>query len=631
MDRARWNQIESVLQEALDREPRERPAFLDASCAHDDDLRRRVEELLQRESRADRLDVPAAATLTLTGMTVGHYRIERRIGAGGMGEVYAARDELLQRVVAVKALAPELTGDADRVRRFEQEAVSASRLNHPNIITIFDVIARDGAHFIVTELIEGQTLRELLISKLEPRRALDLTMQIAMALKAAHTSWIIHRDIKPENIMVRGDGVVKVLDFGIAKLMEEDDAGAVVGTARYMSPEQTRGEPLDGRTDLYSLGLVLHEMLTGERPRAHDSLDRVPREFRPILRRMLHDDREHRYASAAELLDDLLALERRMDGRTARLVVAAALAAALAIATIAALLSRSETWEERTLRDGHTAAARQAVFSPDGRTLVSCGEDGAILVWDVARHERVRTITGAPARNVAFSPDGKWFATGGVDGTVTIWDAMRGAKLRVLRGHHATIDALGISGDGAWLASSSSRNTVLWDARRWTRARDWPYRASYGNLVFSGDTQRILFSFGLAMFDARSGAVSSDPRHSQNWIAVSPDGTGMASVDAAGEVSFYRLASRGDVRAPRLLERRAAHQDHGRSIAYSPDGTLIASAAEDIILWDATTHAKLARFESPAIVWSVAFSPDGRWLLSTHADGALLLWDVAER
>ena len=304
MDQQRWEQIEDLLQRALDLKPAERSAFLEKICAADTDLRSKVEALLAREVDARSfLESPAVAHIaeqfidsaTTPPSQIGRYQVEARIGEGGMGEIYRARDEALRRTVAIKMLPAEFTSDRGRIQRFEQEAFAASRLNHPNIITIFEITQADGTHFIVEEYVEGQTLRELLTDPqtqkprtLSVERALEITIQIAEALKAAHTAWIIHRDIKPENIMVRDDGLVKVLDFGIAKLGQQDSAvpspsevvqsrereggaqnltipGAIMGTASYMSPEQARGEQLDGRTDLFSLGLMVYEMLAGER------------------------------------------------------------------------------------------------------------------------------------------------------------------------------------------------------------------------------------------------------------------------------------------------------------------------------------------------------------------------------
>ena len=233
VDQNRWIQIEEVLQQALDLEPSQRAAFLKQICAGDQTMLGAVEALLERESEAASfMESPAARLLHQTSSEpaaqISHYRIESRIGAGGMGEVYKARDETLGRIVALKMLPLEFTSDPERVRRFRQEAFAASRLNHPNIITIFEIVHQDGNHFIAEEYVEGQTLRELLTDaetkkqrSLSLEKALDIGIQILGALKAAHTAWIIHRDIKPENIMVREDGLVKVVDFGIAKLGDE--------------------------------------------------------------------------------------------------------------------------------------------------------------------------------------------------------------------------------------------------------------------------------------------------------------------------------------------------------------------------------------------------------------------------
>src|SRR2546425_7991319 len=211
-----------------------------------------------------------------TNTTISHYRILSKLGAGGMGEVYLAEDTKLDRKIALKLLPTKFTEDADRVRRFIQEAKAASALNHPNIITIYEIGQEQGTHYMAAEFIDGQTLRQRMMSdKLSLNVALDIAVQIASALAAAHAAGIIHRDIKPENIMVRKDGLVKVLDFGLAKLAETpaDDVetvaltnepvntgtGVVMGTVRYMSPEQVRGMKLDARTDIFSLGVVLHE------------------------------------------------------------------------------------------------------------------------------------------------------------------------------------------------------------------------------------------------------------------------------------------------------------------------------------------------------------------------------------
>lgn len=204
------------------------------------------------------------------------YRIDAQLGEGGMGEVYLAVDTQLGRKVALKILPAELTRDEERVRRFEREARTASGLNHPNILTIYEIGRAEGTHFIITELVEGETLRDLIrTGPIELTRLLDIGAQAADALAAAHRAGVVHRDIKPENIMVRRDGYVKLLDFGLAKLLETSrDApltalttpGMVVGTIQYMSPEQTAGSHVDHRADIFSLGCVLYEMATSRHP-----------------------------------------------------------------------------------------------------------------------------------------------------------------------------------------------------------------------------------------------------------------------------------------------------------------------------------------------------------------------------
>jgi serine/threonine protein kinase/Tfp pilus assembly protein PilF len=294
--------------------------------------------------------------LTLsTGSIIGRYKILSPLGAGGMGEVYLAEDTTLGRRVALKILPSHSTSDEDRLRRFEQEARSASALNHPNIITIHEVGSQDGARYIATEFIEGETLRKRLKqSHLSPREAVDVAIQVASALAAAHQAGIIHRDIKPENVMLRPDGYVKVLDFGIVKLTEkfadrsgEQTAGPeapgdatptvttekniVMGSPNYMSPEQARGLAVDGRTDIFSLGILLYEMLTANkpfegatttdiivsilerRPSPLSQIVEIPQALEQIVDKTLAKDREARYQTVNELLVHLKRLKRRLD------------------------------------------------------------------------------------------------------------------------------------------------------------------------------------------------------------------------------------------------------------------------------------------------------------------------------
>src|SRR6266705_4776765 len=283
----RWQQIKVLLQSALEREPAQRSAFLAEACADDESLRSDVESFIgSYEQAGDFIEAPAfelmADSLTnlqgasFIGHSLGPYKILEHIGAGGMGDVYLAEDVRLGRKVAVKLLPLGFTRDHERVHRFQQEARAASALNHPNILTIFEIGEIDSRHFIATEFIEGETLRQRMVkSHMEINEVLDVAVQVAAALMAAHQAGIAHRDIKPENIMLRRDGFVKVVDFGVAKLTEpktgETEAvtllntkqGTVIGTAHYMSPEQARGLQIDARTDIWSLGVVLYEMVAG--------------------------------------------------------------------------------------------------------------------------------------------------------------------------------------------------------------------------------------------------------------------------------------------------------------------------------------------------------------------------------
>ena len=285
-----------------------------------------------------------------------HYRIVSKIGAGGMGEVYLAEDTRLDRKVAVKLLGEEVSRSDDRLRRFVQEAKAASALNHPNIITVYDIgRAESGAPFIATEYIEGETLRHLIQrSGLKVRVLLDIAVQVASALTAAHAAGIVHRDIKPENVMVRPDGITKVLDFGLAKLTEkarprtdseaetvvkqETDPGMVMGTVQYMSPEQARGREVDARSDIFSLGIVLYELIAGRPPFVGESssdvlsaildkeppplarfIDDLPQELQRIVTKCLRKERDERYQTMKDVLLDLrelrdeLALEAKLE------------------------------------------------------------------------------------------------------------------------------------------------------------------------------------------------------------------------------------------------------------------------------------------------------------------------------
>ncbi|HLM55277.1 MAG TPA: protein kinase, partial [Pyrinomonadaceae bacterium] len=385
MSPERSEQIKRIVRSALGRPAAERSAFLDGACAEDEELRAAVESALaSRGEGTDGEARPASVSAETTRAEVvpgrtslGPYRVLEKLGAGGMGTVYLALDTRLGRRVALKLLPVHMASDEESVRRFEQEARAASALNHPNILTVHDIGELDGRRFIATEYVEGRDLRQRAAeSPLSLTEALEVCAQAASALVKAHAAGIIHRDVKPENVMVDEEGHVKVLDFGIAKRFAprrspdpeaptsaqvNTESGVVLGTSTYMSPEQVRGLELDARTDVWSLGCVLYEMIAGRPPfGAHTYGDLVvailheeppplaglrpgaPEELERIVRKALAKRREDRYQSARELQTDLRRLKSHLDFRQG-----AGVAHDLALAPPAAPHARATTTEQR--------------------------------------------------------------------------------------------------------------------------------------------------------------------------------------------------------------------------------------------------------------------------------------------
>ena len=435
-----WQRIKTLLQSALGREPGERSAFLDQACAGDESLRKEVESfIISHEQAGGFIEEPALEVMAeslennqaeVVGRTLGHYKILESIGKGGMGEVYRARDTRLGRDVAIKVLPPAFSTDADRLRRFEQEARAASALNHPNILVIHDVGTENGSPYMVTELLQGETLRQRLdTTTIPPRKAIDYALQIARGLAAAHDRGIIHRDLKPQNLFITRDGQLKILDFGLAKLMQpaiplqaeaptmlagaDTASGMVMGTAAYMSPEQVRGQAADHRSDIFSFGAVLYEMLTGkpafrgdspietmnailkEEPAELSEANRnIPARLERVVSHCLEKNPDERFQSTRDLVFDLEALaglsgqsasaalampsgrsrlRRRMSVFLGILLLAAAALAAFYEGRRTAETSLP-SFQRLTFRRGFVQAAR---FAPDSRMVIySAGWEG---------------------------------------------------------------------------------------------------------------------------------------------------------------------------------------------------------------------------------------------------------------
>jgi WD40 repeat protein len=312
------------------------------------------------------------------------------------------------------------------------------------------------------------------------------------------------------------------------------------------------------------------------------------------------------------------------------------LAVGITIAT--ATVSVTEEWEGFHLRDGHTKASHRVVFSPDGRLLVSAGDDSKLIVWDFARRERIASleVQAKTVTSVAFSPDAKWIASSDDDGAVIVWDAARLEKVVALSDHQTTVASVDFSPDGKYLLSSSIEPTaraIVYEVGRWAKVRELPIVAGAGYFLFSPDGRTVIEPNTFTCWDLATGRqVAGDValEHSASRSAISSDGMRLISMSDR-DVAFLMLASPANSTRYKLLHRQQAHKLFARAAAFSPDDRLAATGADDIVLWDVASMNILARMEHTDNVWSLAFSPDGRWLVSTHGDGAILLWDIAQR
>jgi eukaryotic-like serine/threonine-protein kinase len=627
----RFQLISQIYHGALECDPPQRVAFLERQCGKDQDLLHEVESLLSGGKRAEALLLSMAmkeavrrltdeTAPSIVGLTLDHYEILALVGAGGMGEVYRARDINLGRDVAIKLLPGSFSSDAER-RRFEREARAASSLNHPNILTIHEIEQVDEHRFLVAEYIDGETLRQRLgRGRMQLSEALDIAIQIASALAAAHAAGIVHRDIKPENIMLRRDDLVKVLDFGLAKLTESSsradnpnqstlewfntDPGIVLGTSAYMSPEQTRGLAVDARSDIWSLGVVLYEMVNGSPPFTGATksdvivsiLEKEPPELKDvatdhtkalkwIFDKALKKIPDQRYQTARDLLDDLRMLRQELGTRTTsasfnkfglpsrvpfstRAIKVALLSGIVVVLAIALykVIERKPTESARPAArtvpfTTFPGREQQPTFSPDGKQIAFSwngdkGNNFDIYIKLVNSEARPLQLTSNPADDIypAWSPDGQQIA----------FVRHVGPEIGIF-----TISALG--GPERKLYSGTSAFYSLYE---FGNALSWTPDGKY--LAFSGQPApkqpNGIFLLSMETLQARQLTTPPEGFLGDSTPAFSPDGKLLAFVRGASsrDVELYVMPAQGGEPKRLTFDNRSS-----RSLAWTADSRWI--------------------------------------------------------
>jgi eukaryotic-like serine/threonine-protein kinase len=504
-----WPEVDRVLSAALEEPEAERRAWLARSCT-DPEVRGEVEALLDVYSRAEgflsRATVPIASG-RLVNAQLGPYRVVGLIGTGGMGEVYRARDPRICRDVAIKILAAPFAADSGRLRRFLLEARAAGSLNHPNVMAIYDMGTYQDAPYLVCELLEGQTLRARLDSgALPPAKAIEVALGIARGLAAAHAKGIVHRDLKPENVFLTSGGQVKILDFGLARLMERDGVnsqptmttpGMILGTASYMSPEQVRGEPCDHRSDIFSFGSILSEMLRGERAfsgetqaetmtavlKAEPPDPEAPHELLRILHRCLEKNPSERFQSASDLAFALESLVRNsglpakshpapQPARNRRLAAVLAAAVLLVMYTagvygVSRRFARTAppSFHQLTFQAGTIWSAR---FAPDGRTVIYGAKWGAspLEIFMMRPESPESRALGLPNTEIlAISSRGEMALSRGRQYLLSPFGSGTLASVPMAGG--APRDILDNVGHADWAPDGSSLAVIVIDQNHW--------------------------------------------------------------------------------------------------------------------------------------------------------------------
>ncbi len=668
----RYKQVGELFHAAVALSPDDRAAFLDQQCANDEQLRHEVDSLIASHNEASTfIGAPAMAVAAqlfvnqendeFIGKTVGRYLVQSLIGVGGMGRVYLAQDSELGRRVALKVLLKHFTHDETQLLRFRQEARSASALNHPNILTVHEIGRFAGTYYIATEYVDGETLRERLQhSAITLGEAINIAKQIADALETAHSAGIIHRDIKPENVMLRHDGYVKVLDFGLAKLTEKvnepaegavrTDSGVIMGTVYYMSPEQIRGVAVDARTDTWSLGVLLYELVAHRRPFEEETrgdtivsilkgetgsllnhLRKTPAELQRILGKALAKNIDERYQTAQELATDLRKLRRKLEADSPFELTSATAAGDLTQAKTGVIQSARSTssleFAVNEIKRHKIGVALAAILFVAALAAVSLGVYkffSRVRLAGAATPLKVTplaTMQGIEC-NVAFSPDGKQIAY--------VWTGETNDNFDIY------VKLVGV-GEPLRLTTNPARDmSPAWspDGRYLAFLRGTGDSKGYYLVPSLGGAERKLtaaYGWGLA------GTMTQA-------VAWSPDGKTLAFIDkvAEGEPwSIYLLSVETGER--RKFMTPPSKNDGDTTVAFSPDGRTLAfvqshNLVGDIYLAPGDIYLAAVAGGDPvrltfgeATVSGLAWTPDGKELVfsAEPVDGArAVLWRI---
>lgn len=600
------------------------------------------------------------------------YEVLERIGSGGMGTVYKARDRHLDRLVALKILTPGLQAHAESLERFRREARALAQLKHPSVAAVYDANVEGGFPYLVMEFVEGDTLEQVLHERgpLPVAEVVRLGFQLAEALDHIHRHHIVHRDVKTSNIILGADGRAVLADFGIALVasLPRISHGAL-GTPEYMSPEQADGKPLDGRTDVYSLGIVLYECLAGTVPfqREGESLadltglmKQILEDVAPPLRRRRADvpvwlaavvERclakapAARYERSTDVAEALRHETSRAAGSSDAPDEEAEEEETDASAAAGSRYGRSYIAESDApqRRPGlsvisHTQPVVALGVSPDSRYLATASADRTVRLWEVATGRLLHTLDrhDGNVSSVAFSPEGRYLASGDVGGTVRLWEARTGRLVQRLEGHTALALAVAFSRDGGRLASGGADGTVrLWEVRRGRALRVLGGHTGYVlSVAFSPDGRRLASSGAdgtIRLWDPAAGRRIQLMNDHGAWVisvAFSPDGRLLASGGADGTVRIWEAATGLCLRTLR------GHRAWVMAVAFSPDGASLVSACRDqaVRVFDVESGRLVHQFEHHAdAVMAAAYSPNGKYLVSGSKDHTVRLWPAQAR